>query len=46
VGGAGGLMEADKEEERLAEEEAAEALEEDVWALMKARGMRFPSYHP
>ena len=29
-------MEAAKEEELAAEEEAEEALEEDVWALMKA----------
>eukprot|EP00964_Phaeocystis_antarctica_P152821 scaffold120872_cov57-Phaeocystis_antarctica.AAC.1 len=36
VSGAGGLMEAAKEEELAAEEEAEEALEEDVWALMKA----------
>ena len=36
MSGAGGLMEAAKEEELAAEEEAEEALEEDVWALMKA----------
>jgi len=36
VSGAGGLMEAEREEELVAAEEAEAALEEDVWALMKA----------
>ena len=36
VSGAGGLMEAEREEELVAAEEAEAALEEDVWALMRA----------